>query len=74
MSSSWNSRQPARDRFAVKRINVRYDDWKSRFSDSMTDNVGTTYKWSEAKVKKWFESRPRTIAAREKAFVKEMKQ
>ena len=74
MSSSWNSRQPARDRDALRRISKRYDEWKSRFSDSISDRVGTTYKWNGAKVKKWFESRPRTIAAREKAFVKEMKE
>jgi hypothetical protein len=74
MGNNWNSRQPARDRFALKRINKRYDEWKSRFSDSITYRLGTTHKWNEAKVKKWFESRPRTIAAREKAFVKEMKE
>ena len=74
MGNNWNSRQPARDRNTLRRISKRYDEWKSRFSDSTSDRVGTTYKWNEAKVKKWFESRPRTIAAREKAFVKEMKE
>jgi|TARA_Y100000289_G_scaffold27832_1_gene27414 hypothetical protein len=74
MGSSWNSRQPARDKDALKRISKRYDRWKSRFSDSVSYRLGTTHKWNEAKVKKWFESLPRTIAAREKAFVKEMKE
>ena len=74
MGSSWNSRQPARDKDALKRINKRYDEWKSRFSDSVSYRLGATHKWNEAKVKKWFESLPRTIADREKAFVKEMKE
>ena len=67
MGSNWNSRQPARDKHALKRITRRYNNWKSKYADS-------DGKWSEARVKKWFESLPRTIAAREKAFVKEMKE
>ena len=67
MGSSWNSRQPARDKYALDRIKKRYNLMKSKFAD----NDGN---WNEARVKNWFESRPRTIAAREKAFVKEMKE
>ena len=74
MGSSWNSRQPARDKDALKRISKRYDEWKSRFSDSTSYRLGASHKWNEAKVKMWFESLPRTIADREKAFVKEMKE
>ena len=59
MGSSWNSRQPARDKYALDRIKKRYNLMKSKFAD----NDG-----------KWFESLPRTIADREKAFVKEMKE
>ena len=74
MGNTWKSRQPARDKDALKRIQARYDEWKSQFSDAIPNRVGTTYKWNEAKVKNWFESLPHTIADREKAFVKEMKE
>tara|TARA_A100001391_G_scaffold203075_1_gene194429 strand:- start:619 stop:822 length:204 start_codon:yes stop_codon:yes gene_type:complete len=67
MGNNWNSRQPARDKHALERIRKRYNRWKAAYADK-------SGKWSEAKVREWFESRPRTIAAREKAFVKEMKE
>ena len=71
MGNTWKSRQPHRDKQALKRIRLRYDNWKSKFSKYNMDKVQSpNHKWDEDRVKNWFESLPRTIADREKSFVK----
>ncbi len=71
MGNTWNSRQPPRDKHALKRIRLRYNTWKSKFGKFNLDRVESpNYKWDEDRVKNWFESLPRTIADREKSFVK----
>lgn len=71
MGNTWKSRQPHRDKHALKRIRLRYDEWKSKYSYNVSNRIESPeYLWSEERVKKWFESLPRTIADREKSFVK----